>query len=90
MKEGRERDERDYRARAVVDCTALLVGVMVVVAIATGPAGFQVANNDPATAGASGLARPHEPLDRAPGEPLETPLVGEKTARRAGSFVSPP
>jgi len=77
MKEGREGDERDHRAGVVVGCAALSVGVMVVVAIATGPAGFQTANNDPAPAGASGLARPHEPLDRAPGEPLEVPLLGE-------------
>jgi hypothetical protein len=87
MKEGRE---RDHRAEVVVGCAALLVVVMAVVAITTGPAGFQMANNDPAPAGASGLARPHEPLDRSPGEPLEVPLLGEKTVRRAGSFVSPP
>jgi hypothetical protein len=74
----------DHRAGVVIGCAALLIGVMAIVAIANGPAGFQVANNDPATAGASGLARPHEPLDRAPGDPLDVPLLGE---RRPGAQV---
>ncbi len=86
----KERRDRSHLAEIVVGCIALLVSVMAVVAISTGPGGFLVANNDPATAGASGLARPHEPLDRAPGEPLEPPFAGEKTARRGGPFISPP
>lgn len=35
---------------------------------------LQVVSNDQPTAGASSIARPHPPLDRAPGEPLKTPL----------------
>ena len=86
----KERRDRSHLARIVVGYIALLVGVMAVVAITAGPGSFPVANSDPATAGASGLARPHEPLDRVPGEPLEAPFAGEKTARRGGSFVGPP
>jgi hypothetical protein len=52
----------------------------------TEPVTFQVADNDPSAPRASALARPHEPLDRAPGEPLAVPLAGERTARHAGSF----
>jgi hypothetical protein len=57
---------------------------MAVLVIATGPVSFQVARNDLPPPGASGLAQPHVPLDRASGEPLEAPFVGEKNgpARR--------
>jgi hypothetical protein len=87
MKEGRE---RTHLAGVAVACAALLAGVMAVLVIAPEPAGVRVASNDPPAAGASGLARPHEPLDRAPGEPLEPPFVGETMAGRAGSVVRPP
>jgi hypothetical protein len=50
---------------------------MAVLVIATGPVSFQVARNDLPPPGASGLAQPHVPLDRASGEPLE-PLFGRK------------
>jgi hypothetical protein len=36
------------------------------------------------------LARPHQPLDRAPGEPLDSLFAGEKSARRVHGVVSPP
>jgi hypothetical protein len=87
MKEGRR---RFHPAGIAVGCAALLAGVMAVAAITTEPAGFQLASSDPLVAGASALARPHQPLDRAPGEPLEVPFVGEKMVRRAGSSAGPP
>jgi hypothetical protein len=37
-------------------------------------AGPQLVSNDQPAAGSSGMARPHPPLDRAPGEPLKAPL----------------
>jgi hypothetical protein len=37
-------------------------------------AGQQLVSNDQPAVGSSGMARPHPPLDRAPGEPLKTPL----------------
>ncbi|HKO69339.1 MAG TPA: hypothetical protein VJV58_00255 [Bradyrhizobium sp.] len=54
-----------------------LVAVVVVAAafaIYGENAGPQLVSNDQPAAGSSGMARPHPPLDRAPGEPLKTPL----------------
>jgi hypothetical protein len=82
MKEG---PDRSHLAGIAVGSAALLCGMMAVLVIMTAPASFRVANGDPPTPGASGLARPHAPLDRAPGEPLEVPFVGEKQARRPDS-----
>lgn len=87
MKEGHD---RSHFAGFAVGCAALLVGMMAVLVITTEPASFPLASNDPPAAGISGLARPHEPLDRAPGEPLEAPFVGERFGRHAGSLVTPP
>jgi hypothetical protein len=36
--------------------------------------GQQMVRNDEPAAGSSGMARPHPPLDLAPGEPLKAPL----------------
>jgi hypothetical protein len=74
MKIGRD---RSLLAGIAVGCAALLIGMIALLVITPEPAGFHAASNDPPAAGASGLARPHEPLDRAPGEPLEAPFVGE-------------
>jgi len=49
----KERRDRSHLAGIVVGYIALLVGVMAIVAITAGPGSFPVANNDPATAGAS-------------------------------------
>jgi len=84
MKEGRDRYD------LAVGCAALLGGAIMVLVVTAEPAGVQVASNDPPAAGASGLARPHRPLDRAPGEPLDSLFVGEKSARRAHGVAGPP
>lgn len=34
----------------------------------------RVVSHDQPAPGASGIARPHPPLDRAPGEPLQKPM----------------
>jgi hypothetical protein len=73
-----EARDRSQLAGIAAGCAAVLIGMMALLVIAPEPAGFQVAGNDPPAAGASGLARPHGPLDRAPGEALEAPFVGEK------------
>ncbi len=71
--EQESRDRRHIRA-ALVACAALSIFIVTAFVIATEPRGFRVAGGDPPMAGASSLARPHQPLDRAPGEPLEAPL----------------
>jgi hypothetical protein len=83
MKDGRD---RSHLIGIAVGCAALLGGMMAVLVSTTEPVGFQVARSDPPPAGASGLSRPHVPLDRAPGEPLES---RETMPRRAGSFANP-
>jgi hypothetical protein len=82
MKEG---PDRFRLAGIAVGCAALLCGTMAVLVFMTAPGSFRAASGDPTPPGASGLARPHAPLDRAPGEPLEVPFVGEKQARRPAS-----
>ena len=53
---------------------ALVAVVAAAFAILGQDAGRQLVSNDQPAAGSSGMARPHPPLDRAPGEPLKTPL----------------
>lgn len=54
---------------------AMLVLAAITAFVVSGERGeLQVVSNDRPTAGASGIARPHPPLDRAPGQPLITPL----------------
>src|SRR5947207_12204828 len=81
------RDRYDL-AGIAVGWAALLAGAIAVVAIATEPASLRVASNDSPAVGASGLARPHQPLDRAPGEPLDFLFAREKSARRVHVVVS--
>jgi len=82
----KDASDRSRIVGIAVGCAALLGGMMAVMVGTTETATFHVAGNDPPTPGASALARPHQPLDRAPGEPLAVPLAGERTARHAGSF----
>jgi len=72
---------RSHVAGIALACAALWVGMAAVLVLTSESGSFQVASNDPRAAGVSGLARPHEPLDRAPGEPLELPFMAEKMAR---------
>ena len=51
----------------------LLIAVVIAWVVATGRNNFPMASNDLPATGASGIARPHPPLDRAPGEPLKQP-----------------
>jgi hypothetical protein len=92
MNEDRDRSQLTrFAVRGVALLVGMLfVGMMAVLVIATEPASFQAASSDPPAAGVSGLARPHQPLDRAPSEPLETPVLDEGITRHAGSFVSQP
>ncbi len=62
------------RSRVPAIVAAGLVTAAVVTAFVIAPrSGTEVAGNDQAAAGSSGIARPHPPLDRAPGEPLNAP-----------------
>jgi hypothetical protein len=58
----------------IIAIMLVLAAVMAAVAILSERAGQRRVSNDQAPAGSSGIARPHPPLDRAPGEPLKTPL----------------
>jgi hypothetical protein len=69
----KDASDRSRIVGIAVGCAALLGGMMAVMVRTTETATFHVAGNDPSTPGTSGLARPHEPLDRAPGEPLAVP-----------------
>lgn len=61
------------RIRTTVAAALVLAGIVAAFAIAADRNGIRIASNDQAPVGSSGLARPHPPLDRAPGEPLKTP-----------------
>ena len=76
---------RSHLAGIAAGCAALWIGVTAAVVMTTESASYQAASTEPSAAGVSGLARPHEPLDRAPGEPLELPFMGLASA---GSSVS--
>jgi hypothetical protein len=52
----------------------LMAAVVTALVIAAKRNDILTAGNDQPVAGSSGIARPHPPLDRAPGEPLKTPL----------------
>jgi hypothetical protein len=68
--------ERRDRLRAVtIACAMLSAAIIAALVIATQREPPHVASSDPAVAGTSGLARPHPPLDRAPGEPLGATAV---------------
>ena len=59
----------------IIAIMLVLAAVMAAVAILSEHGGQRMVSNDQeAPAGSSGIARPHPPLDRAPGEPLKTPL----------------
>jgi len=60
--------------RAIVVAIVAAVALAAAFAIVTDRAGQQMVRNDQPPAGSSGMARPHPPLDRAPGEALKTPL----------------
>jgi hypothetical protein len=62
--------ERRERLRIVTAACVTSAAIIAACVIATQRDPSQVASSHPPVAGASGLARPHPPLDRAPGEPL--------------------
>jgi hypothetical protein len=55
---------------AAILALAVLAGAFALL----GEHGRDMVSNDQPAAGSSGIARPHPPLDRAPGEPLRAPL----------------
>jgi putative membrane protein len=69
----KDASDRSRIVGIAVGCAALLGGMMAVMVGTTETATFHVAGNDPPTPGASALARSHRPLDRAPGERLQSP-----------------
>lgn len=71
-----ETDDLDMHkyVRTIVFTLAAVMVVAAAFAIFGENAGPQLVSNDQPAAGSSGMARPHPPLDRAPGEPLKAPL----------------
>jgi hypothetical protein len=60
--------------RVIVIAIIAFAAMAVAFAIVSERAGQQMVSNDQSPAGSSGMARPHPPLDKGPGEPLKTPL----------------
>jgi hypothetical protein len=60
--------------RTIVVALVALAAVAAAVAILGEDARLQMVSNDQPAAGSSGMARPHPPLDLAPGKPLKAPL----------------
>jgi hypothetical protein len=67
-----EKELRRGRVRATLGAMFVIAAIVTVFAITVDRSGIQLASSDQ-PAGASGMARPHPPLDRAPGEPLHKP-----------------
>jgi len=68
--------ERRDRLRVVtMACAILSAAIVAAFVVATQREPPHLTSSDPPVAGTSGLARPHPPLDRAPGEPLGGPAV---------------
>ncbi|HEX9471427.1 MAG TPA: hypothetical protein VF957_18010 [Bradyrhizobium sp.] len=72
MRKELHRDRDPVRAIAAVMLP--LVAIIVAFAVAVERNGIRTASNEQPAAGSSGMARPHPPLDRAPGEALKVPL----------------
>jgi hypothetical protein len=67
------RRDRDL-VRALRAAIFLVAVIAAACAVTAERNGIRMAGNDPPAAGSSGIARPHPPLDRAPGEALQVPL----------------
>jgi hypothetical protein len=61
--------------RTIVVALVAIGAVAAAIAILGDDAAPQMVSKDPPAAGSSGMARPHPPLDRAPGKPLKTAFV---------------
>jgi hypothetical protein len=62
---------RDRLCLMGLACATLLAAMIAGFVLTTNHNGSRVGSSEPQVVGASSLARPHPPLDRAPGEPLE-------------------
>lgn len=67
-----DKELRRDRVAATLVAIFVIVAIVIAFAITVERSGIRLASNDQ-PAGASGMARPHPPLDRAPGEPLHKP-----------------
>jgi hypothetical protein len=71
-------DKKLHRDRDPVRAISAVIFVMVAItaifAITVERNGIRIASDEQSAAGSSGMARPHPPLDRAPGEALRIPL----------------
>jgi hypothetical protein len=63
-----------YKSVHAIIWAMLVLAAVIAFAISSERGDLRVVSNDQPAAGASSIARPHPPLDRAPGEPLKTPL----------------
>jgi hypothetical protein len=72
-----------YRSVHAIIAGVVLLGALITAAyVMTGDReGLRTANNEEPAAGSSGIARPHPPLDLAPGEPLNTPRRLDENSR---------
>ncbi|MBR0697735.1 hypothetical protein [Bradyrhizobium lablabi] len=62
----------EHRTALFLFMLALAATILVATVTTLRQVGTRVVSND-VPAGTTGLARPHPPLDRAPGQPLERP-----------------
>ena len=63
--------EDQNRTTLVLSAIALAIAIAVASAVTLEPVNTRMAGND-TPPGTTGLARPHPPLDRAAGEPIQT------------------
>jgi hypothetical protein len=62
-------DRRSHRTAVVLFAVAVIIAVIAAFITTFEAADYRYVSNNEAQPGTIGLARPHPPLDRAPGEP---------------------
>jgi hypothetical protein len=60
--------------RAIPQAIVVAAAIVTVFAVTVERNDIELASNDQSVPGFSGIARPHPPLDRAPGQALRIPL----------------
>jgi hypothetical protein len=60
--------------RAIRPAIVLMVAIVAALAVTAERNGVRIARSDQPVPGSSGIAHPHPPLDRAPGQALRIPL----------------
>jgi hypothetical protein len=74
-----------YRSFHAIVAALLVLAVVIGGLALLSEHGREMVSNDQPAAGSSGIARPHPPLDRAPGQPLKEPLKLPEPPNPAGT-----